>query len=51
MSDIEQELFRIIRENDNPAEALLTAAAVILGFLKRDESSVGQVPAYLQAHA
>jgi hypothetical protein len=49
MSETEQELFRLIRENDNPAEALMTAATIILGFLKRDESSVGQVPVCLQA--
>ena len=50
MSESEQELFRIIRENDNPAEALMTAVAVILGFLKQDESSVERVPVCLQAH-
>lgn len=49
MSETEQELFRLIRENDNPAEALITAASIILGFLTPRESSVEQAPVYLQA--
>lgn len=49
MNDNEQELFRIIREHDNPAEALMTAATVILDFLKLHESSVEQAPVYQQA--
>ena len=49
MSETEQELFRIIRECDNPAEALMAAATIILGFLKQHESSARQAPVYLQA--
>ena len=44
MSKSEQELFRIIRENDNPAQALMAAATVIIGFLKQHESSAAQAP-------
>ena len=51
MTDNESELIRIIRENDNPEEALMTAAVLILGFLKQHESSAVQAPACLQAHA
>ena len=36
------ELIRIIRENDNPEQALLTATLVILDYLKRHESSEEQ---------
>ena len=32
------ELIRIIRENDNPEQALLTATLVILDYLKQHES-------------
>lgn len=38
MSETEQELFRLIRENDNPAEALMTAAAVMIAYLTQPES-------------
>lgn len=48
MTDNESELIRIIRENDNPEEALMTAAVIILGFLKQHESFVEQAPVYLQ---
>ena len=44
------ELIRIVRENDNPEQALMVAATIILGFLKQPESSEEQVPAYLQVH-
>ena len=33
------ELIKLIRENDNPEQALMTATLVILGYLKRHESS------------
>ena len=49
MTDNEKELINMIRENDNPEEALMTATVIILGFLKQHESSVGQAPVYLQA--
>ena len=51
MTDNEKELINMIRENDNPEQALMTAAVIILGFLKQHESFVEQAPAYLQEHA
>ena len=39
MTDNEKELISLIRENDNPEEALMTAAVIIIGFLKQHESS------------
>jgi hypothetical protein len=42
LSKNEIELIRIIRENDNPDNALLIATQVILEFLKQPESSEGQ---------
>ena len=39
MSESEIELIRMIRENDNPEQALMTAAAIILGYLKQHGSS------------
>jgi len=36
------ELIKMIRENDNPERALMTATLIILGFLKQHESSVEQ---------
>ncbi len=38
MTDTEQELFRIIRSSDNPAEALMAAAIVMIAYLTRPES-------------
>ncbi len=48
MTENELELIRLIRENDNPEEALMTAAVIILGFLKQHESFAEQVPACLR---
>ena len=48
MTDNEKELISIIRENDNPEEALMTAAVIIIGFLKQHESFVEQAPVYLR---
>lgn len=48
MTDNEYELIKMIRENDNPEKALMTAAVIILGFLKRLESSEGQAAVVLQ---
>lgn len=45
MSDNQMELLTIIRENDNPARALMTVSLVILGYLKQHESSEEQVVA------
>ena len=47
MSENELEMIRIIRENDNPENALMVAATIILGYLKQHESSEEQVVAYL----
>lgn len=39
MTDNEKELIRLIRENDNPERALITATQTILDFLKQHGSS------------
>ena len=49
MSNNEIELINMIRENDNPEQALLIATQVILDYLKQHESSEEQVAACLQA--
>ena len=46
MTDNEKELIKLIRENDNPGQALMTATVIILDFLKQHESFEGQVPAF-----
>lgn len=51
MTDNEKELIKLIRENDNPGQALMTAAVIILGYLKQLESSESQAADDLQAHA
>ena len=38
MTDQEKELIQLIRENDNPEQALMTATVIILDFLKQHES-------------
>ena len=43
------ELIKLIRENDNPEQALITATLVILGYLKQHESSEEQAAVCLQA--
>ena len=43
----EKELISIIRENDNPEQALLTATAIILDYLKQHGSFEEQVSADL----
>lgn len=48
MTANEIELINIIRENDNPGKALMAAAVIVLGFLKRLESSSKQEPADLR---
>ena len=48
MTDNEKELIRIIRENDNWEQALMTATVIIVDFLKRHESSEEQAPVCLQ---
>ena len=51
MTDNEKELIRVIRENDNPEQALMTATAIILDFLKQHESYQVASVACLQALA
>ena len=50
MTKYEEELLRMIRENDNPGQALNAAVVIILGYLKQHGSSEEQVAADLQAH-
>ncbi len=39
MTENEIELIKLIRENDNPEQALMAATVIILGFLKQHGSS------------
>ena len=48
MTNNEMELIKMIRENDNPVQALMTAIIIVQGYLKQHESSVERVPACLQ---
>jgi len=43
MSNNEKELINMIRENDNPTRALMTATLIVLGYLKQHESFEEQV--------
>lgn len=47
MTENKTELIRLILENDNPEQAVMTAAAIILDLLKQSESSEEQVSACL----
>ena len=47
MTANETELMRLIRENDNPENALIIATGIILNFLKQLESSEEQASACL----
>ena len=49
LSENEMELIRIIRENDNPEQALMAAATIIFGYLKQHGSSEEQAAADLPA--
>ena len=49
MSENEIELIKMIRENDNPGQALMTATLIILGYLKQHGSSEEQAAVDLQA--
>ena len=51
MTENEKELIKLIRENDNPEQALMTAAVIILDFLKQHESCQEAYAACLQALA
>ena len=51
MTENEKELIRMIRENDNWEQALLTATVIVLGFLKQHGSSAIQAADSLQVRA
>ena len=42
MTANEMELIKLIRENDNPQQALMAAVVIVLGYLKQHESFEGQ---------
>ena len=44
------ELIDMIRENDNPEQALMVAATIILGYLKQHGSSEEQAVVCLPVH-
>lgn len=48
MTDIKMELIKLILENDNPDQAVLTANAIILEILKQIESLGEQTAACLE---
>ena len=48
MTANEKELIKLIRESNDPGQALMTAAVIVLGRLKQLESSVKQESADLQ---
>ena len=48
MTANETELINLIRENDNPEQALVTAVDIILLYLTQHESSEAQVAVGLQ---
>ena len=48
MTENQKELIEIVRENDCPTQALMTAALMIIGFLKQRESSEEQAFVGLQ---
>ena len=49
MSENNIELISIIRENDNPEKALMTATLIVLDYLKQHESSEEQASVGLLA--
>ena len=51
MTNNEIELINIIRENDNPTRALMTATLIVLGYLKQHESSEVTSAVQLREHA
>ncbi len=48
MTEKEIEIIKLIRENDNPGQALMTATLIVLGHLKQLESSQELSPADLR---
>ena len=47
----ENELIKLIRENDNPDYALMTATVIILNYLRQHESFEEASAVCLQEHA
>lgn len=48
ITENEKQLIDLIRENDNPEQAIMTAAVIIIGFLKQHESSEERAVVYLR---
>ena len=48
MTENEKELIKLIRENDNPARALMTATLIALGLLKQNGESLDKAVADLR---
>lgn len=48
MTDYKTELIRLILENDNPEQAIMTASVIINDLLKQHESLEEQIPSCLQ---
>ena len=48
MTENQKELINLIRENDTPTQALMTAAVIILGFLRQHGSSEEQASVALR---
>ncbi len=48
ITENEMELIKMIRENDNPGQALMTATLIVLGYLKQHGSSEEQAVADLR---
>lgn len=51
MTENELELIRLIRNSKDPGTSLMSAATIIIGFLKQLESSEAASAAYLLEHA
>ena len=51
MTEKELELIKLIRENDSPEKAIMTASVIIIVLLKQLESSAEQAPACQREHA
>jgi hypothetical protein len=48
MTNNEMELLKMIRENDNPIQALMTAIVIVQGYLKQHGLDSAQDPACLR---
>ena len=48
ITENEKQLIDLIRENDNPEDAIMIATAVIVDFLKQHESSEERAVVYLR---